>query len=331
MKSTGIQKKKSCEGIKECITKVMHGMLALLECEGRSILVLCKFQSSIHEAWGSMSSLRGKGTRIPAGTGWKFCRVKSWVRKEEGHVLRRDEERNECFWNTCNPCDPGLGVCTYLLFGSLPTTLGAKCRYPHSTKGNLRLRRLCSLPSSIRQSEGGRSPLSFHGTIFFSPTEMAWYMFTPDSLHNGPLLPCGSVSVMLTIAFIVHLGGGDAEGRRWDVQYSLTKHFLYCLPGSRGLPALATPTDFEIKTGKWKKPKPKFIRLCRLEFWILCMKCLFKKYKIQAESLLPTVWEKLPNTQVETSLCETSTHHFLKIYIFSLLSTRNLIIIQVEK
>lgn len=143
---------------------------------------------------------------------------------------------------------------------------------------------------------------------------MAWYRFTPDSLHNGPLLPCCSLSAMLTITFNVHLGGG-AEGRWWDVQYSLTKHFLYCLPCSRGFPALATPTYFEIKTGKWKKPKRKFIRLCRLEFWILYMKCLFKKYTIQAESVLSTVWEKLQNTQ-KTSLCETSTHHFLRIYIY---------------
>lgn len=45
------------------------------------------------------------------------------------------------------------------------------------------------------------------------------------------------------------------------------------------------------------------------------MKCLFKKYTIQAESVLSTVWEKLQNTQ-KTSLCETSTHHFLRIYIY---------------
>lgn len=95
--------------------------------------------------------------------------------------------------------------------------------------------------------------------------------------------------LMLTTTFNVH--SGDAEGRWWDAQYSLTKHFLYYLPCSRGLPAPATPTCFEIKREKWEKAKPKSIRLCQIEFWILYMKCLSKKYKIQAEWVLSIVWK----------------------------------------
>lgn len=47
--------------------------------------------------------------------------------------------------------------------------------------------------------------------------------------------------------------------------------FSTVFPVAGGLPALATPICFEIKREKWKKAKPKFIRLCQLEFWILYM------------------------------------------------------------